>query len=324
MGAVEGYIDNTSNDDLSNVKVTLLETGVYKDHDYTDGNGYFKVEYPDFFFEPIYVVLKCEKHGYRTKYVGTTIEPFITTREDVTLNFKRALIVGISDYKVVSDLEYCDEDATDWYNFLDSKGYDCKVLGDGHTGNYPRHDAKATEANYNSYLEDLIDVAYSGDSIIFTTSGHGDYQGVVFYWINAWDSCSGESGEDGNLTNIELGAIFNGLRDGANAFVFIDHCYSGGMGPNLMYTDNGDQIYCTTTCTEDGHGYDDDGYDNGLWTYYFLDFSWQQEYGGNPGYSLETIFDYANGEEYQDEPQTEYPDDEPQEFDGNPSYSFYI
>ncbi|MFX0016843.1 MAG: caspase family protein [Promethearchaeota archaeon] len=322
-GAVEGYIDNTSNEDLSNVKVTLLKNGIYKDHDYTDGNGYFFVEYPDFFFEPMYVVLKCEKHGYRTKYVGTTIEPFETTRKDATLNFKRASIVGISDYKVIYDLNYCDEDATDWYNFLDSKGYNCKVLGDSHPGNYPRYDAKATEENYKSYLEDLIDDAYSGDSIIFTTAGHGDGNGQGSSYIDAWDSGSGESGEDGKLYDTELNSIFDDLRDGAKAFVFIDHCLSGGIGPDLMNSNNGDQIYCATTCTDSGHGYDNGDYHNGLWTYYFLDFSWQQEYGGNPGYSLETIFDYAH-EYYSDEEQPEYPEDEPQEFDGNPSYSFYI
>lgn len=31
---------------------------------------------------------------------------------------KFAVIVGISDYKTISDLSFCDEDATDWYNFL--------------------------------------------------------------------------------------------------------------------------------------------------------------------------------------------------------------
>jgi hypothetical protein len=31
---------------------------------------------------------------------------------------KYAIIVGISDYASISDLSYCDEDATDWYNFL--------------------------------------------------------------------------------------------------------------------------------------------------------------------------------------------------------------
>lgn len=31
---------------------------------------------------------------------------------------KYAVIFGISDYSAISDLTYCDEDATDWYNYL--------------------------------------------------------------------------------------------------------------------------------------------------------------------------------------------------------------
>ena len=50
-----------------------------------------------------------------------------------------AVIVGISDYLYISDLSYCDEDATDWYNYLNNvMGYDnIRVLGDSHTSNYP-------------------------------------------------------------------------------------------------------------------------------------------------------------------------------------------
>ncbi|MBN1329937.1 MAG: hypothetical protein JXA54_10735, partial [Candidatus Heimdallarchaeota archaeon] len=32
-----------------------------------------------------------------------------------------AVIVGISDYKAISDLSYCDEDANDWFNQLDPR-----------------------------------------------------------------------------------------------------------------------------------------------------------------------------------------------------------
>jgi hypothetical protein len=31
---------------------------------------------------------------------------------------KYAVIAGVSDYKAINDLSYCDEDASDWYNFL--------------------------------------------------------------------------------------------------------------------------------------------------------------------------------------------------------------
>jgi hypothetical protein len=63
-----------------------------------------------------------------------------------------AIIVGISDYASINDLSYCDEDATDWYNFLAGQGYECHVYGDGHTSNYPRHDGTATESNVRSAI----------------------------------------------------------------------------------------------------------------------------------------------------------------------------
>jgi hypothetical protein len=66
-----------------------------------------------------------------------------------------AVIAGVSDYKAISDLSYCDEDATDWYNYLISIGYldeNIVVLGDGHTNNFPKHDGYATEANTKAVL----------------------------------------------------------------------------------------------------------------------------------------------------------------------------
>jgi hypothetical protein len=124
------------------------------------------------------------------------------------------------------------------------------------------------------------------------------------------------------------------LKDGAKAFVFMENCRSGGIGADLPLIENSSQLYCTTTCTDDGSGWQP-FYDNGdntelplifcsfFWTYFFLVLSEQQQYGGDTGYSLETIFDYAH-EDYDSGDPPYYPDDEPQEFDGNPSYSFYI
>lgn len=45
---------------------------------------------------------------------------------------KRAVIVGVSKYsrRPRGDLEWCDEDATSWYNYLTGLGYDCRIFGD--------------------------------------------------------------------------------------------------------------------------------------------------------------------------------------------------
>lgn len=84
-----------------------------------------------------------------------------------------AVIAGVSDYKAISDLSYCDEDASDWYNYLLGLGYgaaNMRVLGDTHTSNYPAYYAVATEYNTKASLDWLATVADAGHVVNFITS----------------------------------------------------------------------------------------------------------------------------------------------------------
>ncbi len=233
---------------------------------------------------------------------------------------KYAVIVGISDYKAISDLSYCDEDATDWYNHLTGSQMDYDhiwVYGDGHTTNYPQWDGYATEYNIKQALINMVNLADDNDIIAFITSGHGAGDGAGSSYICAWDCGSGESGENGDFYDTELTAILDDAI-AERIFVFIDHCYSGGFGPDLMNMGNGARVYCTTTCTEDGYGWDDPTHQNGAWTYYFLDYAWISHFGGSATVSMEAVFDYAHAA---------YPHtggDESEEYDGNTSASFYM
>jgi hypothetical protein len=227
---------------------------------------------------------------------------------------KYAVIVGISDYASISDLSYCDEDATDWYNFLTAKGYECHVYGDGHTANFPRYDGLATEATVRAAIQGLAAHAVSGNSVAFITSGHGSGTGTGSSYLCMHD-CSGSAG---CYYDTELASDIDRFVSGVKVFVFIDHCYSGGMGPELMNLDTKSYIYCTTTCTANGYGYDDSTHHNGAWTYYFLDYGWIQHYSSSASTALETIFTYSSAA---------YPytgGDAPMQFDGNTGSSFYI
>ena len=197
---------------------------------------------------------------------------------------KYAIIVGISDYLSISDLSYCDEDATDWYNFLNGQGYECHVYGDGHTSNYPVYTGDAYEATVRSAVQELANHAQAGDEVLFITSGHGSGDGNGNSYLCMYD-CSGSSG---CYYDYELAADIGGFGLDVNIMVFIDHCYSGGMGPELMNLNQ--KIYCTTTCTEDGYGYDDPTHQNGAWTYEFLEKYWV----GSPTSSAESIYDQAS------------------------------
>jgi hypothetical protein len=223
---------------------------------------------------------------------------------------KYAILVGISDYQSISDLSYCDEDATDWYNFLNAQGYECHIYGDGHTSNYPVYTGDATEAVVRAAMQGLAAHAQPGDQVVFATSGHGAGDGSGSSYLCMLD-CSGSAG---CYYDTEVAADMSGFASGVNIFVFIDHCYSGGMGPELMALSISNYIYCTTTCTEDGYGWDDPTHQNGAWTYEFL----EKYLAGNPTWSMEYTYDQASAT---------YPHsggDACMEFDGNTGSSFYL
>jgi hypothetical protein len=223
---------------------------------------------------------------------------------------KYAIIVGISDYASISDLSYCDEDATDWYNYLVSKGYECHIYGDTHSGNYPVYHGDATELTVRAAMVELAGHAQSGDKVFFATSGHGSGDGNGNSYLCMYD-CSGSAG---CYYDTELAADIGQFASGVQIGVFIDHCYSGGMGPELMALSNSQYIYCTTTCTEDGYGYDQSSSQNGAWTYEYL----EKYLVGNPNWSMEYTYDQAS---------STYPHtggDACMEFDGNSGTDFYF
>jgi hypothetical protein len=163
-------------------------------------------------------------------------------------------------------------------------------------------------------MQELADHAESGDSVAFITSGHGSGTGTGSSFLCMYD-CSGSAG---CYYDTELAADVGQFDNGVKIFVFIDHCYSGGMGPELMNLANNDYIYCTTTCTEDGYGYDDSQHQNGAWTYYFLEYGWINHFSSSSSTALESIFDYSS---------SNYPHtggDAAMEFDGYTGSSFYI
>jgi hypothetical protein len=225
---------------------------------------------------------------------------------------KYAIIVGISDYASISDLSYCDEDATDWYNYLISMGYECRVYGDGHTANYPRHDGKATEAVVRAAIQGLAAHAQVGDTVCYITSGHGSGDGKGSSFLCMWD-CSGSVG---CYYDTEIAADIGLFAAGVKIQIFIDHCYSGGIGPELMGLSNKQYIYCSTTCTANGYGYDDSQHLNGMWTYWFL----EAYLVGHPTASMEVAFDWASAN-YPKQPPS---GDAPMEFDGNTASYFYL
>ena len=79
---------------------------------------------------------------------------------------KRALCVGINDYPDSSmDLAGCVNDASDWRQVLEGRGYLVTSL----------LDAEATRQRMLDALDQLVSPASDGDALVFTFSGHGSW-----------------------------------------------------------------------------------------------------------------------------------------------------
>jgi hypothetical protein len=178
-----------------------------------------------------------------------------TTPGDGVVN-KFAVVVGISDYKNINDLTYCDEDANDWKSFLQSKGYSIRSC---------MINNQATEYAIRAALAGMFAVADGDDIVCFASSGHGS-SGSGHQVIIAYDYGSGVNGYDGLIWDVELDTIFNACK--AKHWIFLDHCMSGGMKEAVAGVT---YAYMTTTCSASGYGYDMPEYNNGAWTYWFLE-----------------------------------------------------
>ena len=200
---------------------------------------------------------------------------------------KYAIIFGISDYKNIGDLSYCDEDATDWYNYFFSKGYQIQLFGDKHEKHYPSYNGLATEQNVRKAIRNILKVATANDTVAIISSGHGSSTDKVgSSYLCMYDCKHGKN--DGKYTDKELLSDLSYAINKPKIFIFIDNCYSGGMLDELRSLNN---ITALSTCTENGYGYDDAEHNNGAWTYCFLECGLIRQFGGQA--PINKVFEWA-------------------------------
>lgn len=240
---------------LNNIVHNINDTTMFK-----KGMYYIKVLYP---------------HTSNIAYnvlVSRVVPPIENTVEQslpvVDTPKKYALVIGISDYLYIDDLNLCDEDAVVWCNYLKKKGYEITLLGDKTStyGEYKSTDY-ATETNIRKHMVNIAALVKPGDQFAFISSGHGSGDGAGNSFICCLDNNTNPLGE---YTDKELATDIKLFTDnGAKVIVCFDNCYSGGMLKEI--TDlNPDNVCATSTCTESGYGYDVSAYNHGAWTYFFL------------------------------------------------------
>ena len=163
---------------------------------------------------------------------------------DGTIN-KYALVIGISDYEgTQNDLQYCDDDAMDWKNFLQSEGYSVTILTD----------TQATADNIESKVIDLLALEDADDYVVFTYSGHG-------YNYPGYGSCI-ISTDLYYMTHAYFEAYFDTAESQHIYFAF-DACEIGGF-QGLIETNRVGAFASNTRFSYDG----DSSMKNGVFTYY--------------------------------------------------------
>lgn len=134
-----------------------------------------------------------------------------------------ALVVGISDYEgVASDLQYADDDARIFYNYLNKafpneiKNGEAKLL----------IDAQANYYNIVSELKRIFAQSNENDYIIFYFSGHGGRGSFAPYNIGGT-----------SLEHNEVKQIFKSAQ-AKYRLCIADACHSGSVSSGQTYTSN--------------------------------------------------------------------------------------
>ena len=138
-----------------------------------------------------------------------------------------AVIVGISDFRFVNDLSYCDDDARDLTTYLQN---DCAIPADHIV---TLIDSQASKNAIQSKIAELQSKSGTDDIVVVSFSSHGTYGSDLSpydesdgydEYIIAWDTryLSGAIRDD------ELKAWLDAVPS-KNTLLIVDTCFSGGM-----------------------------------------------------------------------------------------------
>jgi len=199
-----------------------------------------------------YTVTLVVSDGYNTDESTITV----TVQDASSMPGKYDLVIGVSDYQSDgNDLNYCDEDAESWTSYLESQGYEVRLL----------IDSQASRSSIIDGIDWLEAQEQAGDYVAFAFSGHGGYSDRAREsYICAWND---NDGVDGVIWNTDLGSEFSNF-DSDHIFFFFDSCHSGGMDSVA-----GSGRYVSQTAGQMEYGLDAPRHEHGMWTYWFLEHS---------------------------------------------------
>lgn len=136
---------------------------------------------------------------------------------------KRALCIGINNYPgTANDLNGCVNDANDWAEELQGKGFSVDLL----------IDKVAVKKAIVSSIEKLISASKSGDTTLITYSGHGTWtpdQNGDEKDFRDEAICPHDSDTGALITDDELHELFIARERGVRLIMISDSCHSGTL-----------------------------------------------------------------------------------------------
>ena len=209
---------------------------------------------------------------------------------------KYAILVGISDYPgTANDLQYSDDDAQDIYNAL------ITLYGYSQDNIHLLLDMDASFTAIRDAIDDIKSEAVAGDEVLFFFSGHGANGKADDADKEKIDEAivSHDGNPSGSLIEIWDGELRDWFADfNTSRIIFIfDSCLAGGM-TDLQATGR----VINMACSERGVSYEGGLWENGQFTYFFVDQGMmagqadRYDHDNNaisPDVTIEEAFDYA-------------------------------
>jgi uncharacterized repeat protein (TIGR02543 family) len=211
--------------------------------------------------------------------VSSLVLPVASARADASTECW-AVIIGVSNYQYINDLDYCDDDARDLEEILSS------VWGSDHVRMLI--DSQATKAGIFDAIDWLADNAGPEDTVLFSFSGHGsDYQDGYFC---PYDTLTYSYAND--ISSSELADAFWPVRAGKIVIV-LDICHAAEFQVNMGTSGRVILMACRSyeTSEESPNLY------NGVYSYFIIQaLNSFEDADANHDYELsaEEVADYAN------------------------------
>ncbi len=168
-------------------------------------------------------------HG-KTKKIGIWKEGVFDHLEDAkvekmgkTKGNRFAVVIGIADYKKMDVLDYSDDDAYSFYQYLENGNHE-KIPDDNIRFLI---DQNATAISIKKALEEVARKATENDEIIIYYSGHGIAKAIIPYESD---------GKTGLVTHQEISSILKKSK-ATSKTLFIDACNKMKTGANVDQLD---------------------------------------------------------------------------------------